>query len=132
METTQNKARPPRTPKPPSPYHNPRKVRRFHALLNDEMFEDFVQPVTLEQVEQALEFLDQNFGRWEKDRLSAASDYVLPAIHKLFPGQRRFGFVAPFGPKQSPREGFGQWVRRCVFGGVNLAAPARWESPAAR
>lgn len=30
------------------------------------------------------------------------------------------------------RESLGQWLDRQVFGGVNLAAPARWESREAR
>jgi len=111
----------------------PKRVRRFHALLNEQTFVDFVRPVTLGQVERAIEFLDQNFGRWEKHTLTAAADYVLPAIHKLFPEQRRFGFSAPFGPKQAAREGFGQWLNRHIFfDGMNLVGTRRWESPEAR
>jgi hypothetical protein len=128
MEATQSNTG---TPPAPSRRHQ-RRVRKFHAVLSEETFVDFVQPVTLEQVEQAIEFLDQNFGPWEKQSLSAAADYVLPAIHKLFPERRRFGFVAPFGPKQTPREGFGQWLNRCVFGTVDLAATVRRESRQAR
>ena len=133
METTQCNAGPPPSPQPSPSRRRRRLARKFHALLNDEMFEDFVLPVTLEQVEQAIEFLDQNFGCWEKPTLKASADYVLPAIHTLFPGQRRFGFVARFGPKQTPDEGFGQWLHRCVFGDVNLAIPTRRrESPGAQ
>jgi hypothetical protein len=133
METTQNRARPPQEPQSFPSRRNQRRARKFHASLSDEMFEDFIQPVTLGQVEQAIEFLDQNFGRWQKNTLRATADYVLPAIHKLFPEQRRFGFVAPFGPKQAPREGFGQWLDRYVFGGVIVSlSGARRESPHAR
>ena len=67
------------------PQRSQRRARKFHALMNEELFGDFLRPVTLEQVGQAIEFLDQNFGRWERDELTSAADYVLPAIHKLFP-----------------------------------------------
>jgi hypothetical protein len=132
MEATQSKTGTSTAPTPSPSRRHQRRVRKFHALLSEETFVDFVQPVTLDQVEQAIEFLDQNFGPWQKRSLGAAADYVLPAIHKLFPAQRRFGFVAPFGPKQTPREGFGQWLNRCVFGSVGLTASVRRESREAR
>jgi len=132
MHAPQNKTDEQKALKPSIPQRSQRRARKFQAMLNDEMFEDFLRPVTLEQVDQAIEFLDQNFGRWERDKLTAAADYVLPAIHRLFPEQKRFGFTAPFGPVQAPGESWLRWFHHWVFGNENVVAPARRESRYAR
>jgi len=85
------------------------------------MFADFIQPVTLAQIEQAIAYLDQNFGRWEANRALAAWDYVLPALHQLFPQQKRFGFTSPFRPARPASDGLMQRLCRYVMGRENMA-----------
>ena len=92
---------------------------------------DFLQPVSAQQVEAAIRFLDRKFGRWNSDVAEAAWGYVLPAIHRLFPEQKRFGFTAPFVPKRTLRASW-HWIRKCVSGPANPANWMRRESPQAR
>ena len=100
-----------------------RRVRKFHKILNSDLFVDFILPVSRPQIQAALEFLDQDYGRWDRDQSLAAWDYVLPTLHKLFPEQRRFGFTSQFGPIKPARAGFVQWLGRCV-----LKQPARTDT----
>jgi hypothetical protein len=116
METTHSN--PFRSPGSSEPFMSSRwqkRVRKFHKLLCSDLFVDFIFPVSQAQIETALEFLDQNFGRWDGDESAAAWDYVLPALHKLFPQQRRFGFTSQFGPVRPARRGLVQWLGRCVL-----------------
>ena len=132
MEATHPKRASPRLLQPGNGKRNLRRARRYHAILNGEMFADFIPPVTPAQIEKALAYLDQNFGRWEANRALAAWDYVLPALHKLFPQQKRFGFTAPFGPVKPPSYGLVQRLCRYVFGHESSAESVRRESPEAR
>ena len=76
----------------------PRRVQAFYHKLNGEEFRNFTHPVSMAQIETALGFLDQNFSKWDEDETLADWEYVLPAIHKLFPEQRVFGYTADFSP----------------------------------
>jgi len=103
-----------------------RRVRRYHKILSGELFTDFILPVSREQVAAALQFLDENYGRWDRDQWVAAWNYVLPALQKIFPRHARFGFMAPFGPVRPARTNLVQWLRRCVLkqpGQVAATAP---------
>jgi len=84
-----------------------RRVVAFFNLLNSEPFKKFVLPVSLEQIEAALEFLDRHFDQWEDDDYSlAAWEYVLPAIHKLYPDRKCSGYTVTFSPRQAAHSSF--------------------------
>lgn len=74
------------------------RVQKFHGHLHSGKFDKFFRPVSLVQVETAMEFLDQHYGIWDHDDDLAVWEYLLPAIHKVFPEHRSYGFIASFGP----------------------------------
>jgi len=88
------------------------RVVAFFNTLNSEPFKNFTQPVNLEQIETALQFLDQRFGDWDDDDSDdslAAWEYVLPAIHELYPDRKAFGYTAKFGPARPAQPSFVFW-----------------------
>jgi len=76
------------------------RVQKFHDHLHTPKFDKFFRPVSLSQVAVAMEFLDADYGRWDGDEDLAVWEYLLPALHKLFPEHRVYGFRAAFGPPQ--------------------------------
>jgi hypothetical protein len=82
------------------------RVQKFHELLHTAKFEKFLHPVSRRQVEVAMEFLDAKYGRWDGDAELAVWEYLLPAIHKLFPAHRIDGYAASFG---SPKPAVTRW-----------------------
>ena len=123
MESTHsNPFRPPGSAEPVLSRRQQRRVRKFHKMLCSDPFVDFIFPVSHAQIETALMFLDENFGRWDRDESGAAWDYVLPALHKLYPEKKRFGFTSQFGPVRPARRGLVQWLGRCVLKQPDQAA----------
>jgi hypothetical protein len=99
------------------------RVVAFFNTLNSEPFKNFTRPVNLEQIETALQFLDRHFGDWEGDDSDdslAAWDYVLPAVHELYPDRKPFGYTAKFGPGRTAQSSFFFWF--CLVSSVLLTA----------
>jgi hypothetical protein len=91
---------------PGSSKHYGARVQKLHERLHTDKLQKFFHPVTLAQVETAIEFLDARYGRWDDDEELGVWEYLLPAIHKLFPEHRLHGFAASFGP---PRLATSNW-----------------------
>ena len=113
MQTTQ-KFHAPEEALPVLSMRQARRMRRYHRILSGDLFADFILPVSRAQVAVALKFLDEKYGRWDRDQWVAAWDYVLPALQKLYPNHTHFGFIAPFGPVRPARTSWVQWLGRHV------------------
>lgn len=57
----------------------------------------------------AVEFLDAHYGAWDEDSL-ALWEYILPAIHKLYPDRRGGGYAALFGPVRPQLPAWMAWT----------------------
>jgi hypothetical protein len=98
-----------------------KRAEAFYHRLNGEEFRDFTHPVSMAQIEVALAFLDRNFSQWDEKSL-ADWEYVLPAIHQLFPDQKVSGYTAKFSPAIWAQTGFGLLLWLSVSLGLTLTA----------
>jgi len=89
------------------------RVEALHRRLNSHEFELAITPqVSARRVNSALRYLDTHFRGWEKEGFMSAWEYVLPALHHLYPETRRRGYQAQFHPNAQPmgRFAFAMWI----------------------
>ena len=89
------------------------RVEALLRRLNSDEFEMVVtSKVSARRVASVLQYLDTHFRGWEKEGFMAAWEYVLPAMHKLYPDTRLRNYQAKFHPGAQPRSrlAFGMWI----------------------